>query len=558
MEIKNFEEICEIGHGGEATVYIQLRNSFPFFEKNFRTKRDFIVSFRVLHKGDVSSNELLFNKSFNEFLRHLIAKKFDDYFLRKGFYRYPHISRLLGFDKDGYYYEFVYGLEGYYPLYFDDEFMNWNPVVLYDEKISSSLFHEVGIFLFQDIIEPTSNYVKNIIIEEIGISLMPEKISNLWKRIDFGVKSIKFDYEKIRNYIKKNERDLIEILSKERVEMLLLSLDFLLKKEGLNTFNEEKFERLKYLIELFLKSTFDHMGVIEENPESFFMFRKEKRYKKLKINFIKSKNKIENFEDQIFNKRIFENDNFIFELVLSSNIPSIDGVIITHSNVPIAKIFYKNKTSGIKVFLLYFLLKKFEDYFITKGYYSFPHIPRPIGFKENYILYEFPFGKQIVKKIFIEEKKVDDLEVFYNLLLNTGIDILKNITFFKDKINNEEFAYEFFVSQPEHTISNKISRMWQRGIFTDEDLLIDYDKIEKYLLKNKEDLNKNLTKGRYETMILAIRYLKGKLKKGEFDNLKKGILKFRISSLRHYTPKYVILVSDTLLTYFSTGIKHEL
>jgi len=37
---------------------------------------------------------------------------------------------LLGFDINGYYYEFVYGLEGYYPLYFDDKDMNWNPVTL--------------------------------------------------------------------------------------------------------------------------------------------------------------------------------------------------------------------------------------------------------------------------------------------------------------------------------------------------------------------------------------------------------------------------------------------
>jgi len=549
MEVKDFEEICEIGHGGEATVYIQLRNSFPFFEKKFRTKRDFIVSFRVLHKGNVSSNELLFNRSFNEFLRHLLAKKFDDYFLRKNLYHYPHIPRLLGFDKDGYYYEFVYGLEGYYPLYFDDVVMNWNPLILNDESISSSLFHEVGIFLFQDIIEPTSNYVKNIIVEEPEISLMPEKISNLWKRIDFGVKSIKFDYEKIRNYIKKNEKNLIEILSKERVEMLLISLDFLLKKQESKIFNKEKFDRLKYLIELFLKSTFDHMGVIEENPKNFFILRNEKRYKKLKINFVKSKNKIENLENHMFNKKILENDKFIFELFLSSYIPSIDGVIITHSNVPMAKIFYKNKTSGIRIFLLHFLLKKFEDYFITKGYYSFPHIPRPLGFTKNYILYEFLFGRQVIKKIFIEDKKVNDLEIVYNLFLNSGIDILKNISFYKDKIHNEEFAFEFFVSQPEHTISDKISRMWERGIFTDEDLLIDYDKMEKYLLKNKEDLNKNLTKGRYETMILAIKYLKGKLEKGEFDVLKKGILEFRISSLRHYNPKEI---------YISKGEKNEI
>ena len=542
MKSSEIEDICEIGHGGEATVYIQLRRSFPFFDKIFQTKRDFVVSFRVLHKGDISSKELLFKKSFSEFLRHLLAKKFDDYFLRKGYYKYPHIPRLLGFDTNGYYYEFVYGLEGYFPLYFDEELMDWMPINLYDERISSSLFYEVGIYLLQDIVEPTSNYVKNLIIEEPEISLMPDKISNLWKRIDYGVKSIRFDYEKIKIYIKRYERDMIDILSKERVEMLLLSLDFLLKNKDFEKFNKEKFDRLKYLIELFLKSTFDHMGVVEENPKKILELKKEKRYKKLKIKKVVLKKEKYIFSNKIFNKKIFENEKFSFELILSYEIPSIDGIIITHSDVPMAKISYKDETSGIRIFLIHFLLKKLEDYFITIGNYSFPHIPRPLGFKKDSIYYEFPFGKQILKKFFIEEKKIDDLDIFYKLFKNIGVDFLKNIKFIENKIDREEFAFEFFVTQPEHTIREKISRMWIRGIFTEDDLSIDYDKMEKFILNNKEILDKNLTKGRYETMVLAMKYLKDKLNKSEFTKLKNGILKFRISSLRHYNPKEIYLL----------------
>ncbi|MGQ9845021.1 MAG: hypothetical protein ACUVQN_02275 [Caldisericia bacterium] len=547
MGIFEVENICEIGHGGEATVYIQLRRAFPFFDKTFKTKRDFITSFRVLHKGDFSTSDLIFTRSFSEFLRHLIAKKFDDYFLRKGYYKYPHIPRLLGFDEQGYYYEFVYGLEGFYPLYFDEEFMDWKPITLYDERISSSLFYEVGIYLLQDIVEPTSNYVKNIIIEEPKISLMPETISNLWKRIDFGLKSIKFDYENIKKYIKKNEKDMIEILSKERVEMVLLSLDFLLKKGAFEIFNQEKFNRLKYLIELFLKSTFDHMGVVEENLEKIVLLKKEKRYKKLKIKKIRLKRRYI-FSNKIFAKKIFENKKYSFEMILTSEIPSIDGIIVTHSDVPLAKITYKDKSWGIRMFLIHFLLKKFEDFFISIGNYSFPHIPRPLGFEKDCIYYEFPFGNQILKKSFLEEKKVDDLEIFYNIFIKIGIDFLKNITYFKDKISNEDIAFEFFILQPEHTTREKISRMWLRGIFTEDDLILDFEKIEKFIIMNKEVLDKNLTKGRYETMVLVMKYLKGNLNKDEFKRLKNGILRFRISSLRHYTLQNVILVSDTKLT----------
>lgn len=546
MENALFEEICEIGHGGEATVYLHLRRGFPFFDKIFKTKRDFLVSYRVLHKGEKIPKEVLFERSFNEFLRHLIAKKFDDYFLRKGLYRYPHVPRLLGFDINGYYYEFVYGLEGFYPLYFDDKEKIFMPVKLLDERVASSLFYEVGIYLLQDIVEPTSNYVKNIIVEEPKVSLMPEEISNLWKRIDFGVKSIKFDYEKIRNYIKRNEEDLIKYLTKERVEMLLLSLEYLMKNRNFFNFGEKKFEKLKKLIELFLKSTLDHMGVVEENLSKIFTFKKSKRYKKLKIEFKRVKETLNLRET--FRKKIFENDNFIFELLLTSDIPSIDGVIITHGDVPLGRVFYKDGTDGFKMFLIHFIIKKLEDFFISLNYYSFPHILRPLGSYENYLLFEFPFGKQILKKDFLEKRKVDDLDIVYKLFFDAGFDLTKKVSFFEDKITKDRIAFEYFVSQPENTIYDKISRMWQRAIFSQLDIEIDFNKLKNFLLDNKEKLIKNLTKGRFETMLLSLKYLTYGLNKKEFNKLKKGIQKFRISSLRHYTPKEVILVSDTILT----------
>ncbi|MBP7140187.1 MAG: hypothetical protein KBA47_04570, partial [Caldisericia bacterium] len=168
-------------------------------------------------------------------------------------------------------------------------------------------------------------------------------------------------------------------------------------------------------------------------------------------------------------------------------------------------------------------------------------IPRPLGYWENHLLYEFPFGKQILKKTFIDNKKVDDLENVYNLFFNIGIDFMKNLSYFEDKIKKEKVAFEFFVSQPENSILEKFSRMWQRAIFTEEDLYIDYDKIEKFLFLNKEIVNKNLSKGRYETMVLAVKYLKNEIDESEFKRLKNGILKFRISSLRHYDPKEIYI-----------------
>ncbi|MDI6860984.1 MAG: hypothetical protein QMD25_03090 [Caldisericia bacterium] len=536
------QRITEIGHGGEATVYLELRRSFPFFEKNFYTKRDFLTSYRVLHKGDIISKELLFKKSFSEFLRHLIAKKLDDYFLRKELYKFPHIPRLLGFDTFGYYYEFVWGLEGYYPLYFDEELFTYLPVKLLDEDEARRCFHEAGIYIFQDIVEPTSNYVKNLIIEEPEISILPNVISNLWKRIDFGVKSIKFDYFKINDYFKRNKKDLIKFLGKKRFSLINLANLYLILNGDEKKFNQKNFNKLKKLIEPFLKSTLDHMEVIEEVPTKFGKRFKEIRGKVLKVKKIKEKKSFE--KKEFYSKIIFEEADIKFNLSITNRLKSFDGIIETKHVVPLGKVIFENKEKGIKTFLLNFLIKKFEDFFITLEYYTFPHIPRPFGAFENIFIFEYPFGKRILKENFINSFLVEDLKVFYEKFLEIGIDLLKKENFYIK--NNERFSKNIFILQPPHTVLEKVSRMWTYCIFSFDQIEIDYNKLYDYLIKNERVLRKNLKKGRYETMILSIKYLLEGLNKKEFRKLKEGILNFRISSLRHYSPYEVIILKEEL------------
>lgn len=528
------DRIAEIGHGGEATVFLELRRIFPFFEKNFYTKRDFVVSYRVLHKGDTISKELLFKRSFLEFLRHLIAKKLDDFFLRKGLYKFPHIPRLLGFDTFGYYYEYVWGIEGYFPLYFDEELSTYLPVNLYEENEAKNLFHNAGIYIFQDIVEPTSNYVKNLIIEEPEIPLLPQEISNLWKRIDFGVKSIRFDYFKIENYLNENREELIKYLGIKRYKLISLANKFLILNGDENKFGDRSFKKLKKLIEPFLKSTLDHMGLVEEIPTKFGKSYKEIRGKIIRVKRIKDLKSFE--EKEIYYKKIFEEENFKFNLSITNTVQSFDGMIKTKHVVPLGKVIYNNEEHSIKTFLINFLMKKFEDYFITNKYYTFPHLPRPFGAIKNTFSFEYPFGKRVIKENFIKNFLVEDLRVFYDKFLEIGIDFLKN----------EKIFSNIFVSQPQHTIFDHVSRMWTLCIFSTLQIEIDYNKVYDYLVKNKVVLKKNLTKGRYETMILATKYLKEGLNKEEYRKLKEGILSFRISSLRHYSPYEVHILKEEL------------
>ncbi len=528
------DRIAEIGHGGEATVFLELRRSFPFFEKNFYTRRDFVTSYRVLHKGDTISKDLLFKRSFLEFLRHLIAKKLDDCFLRKGLYKFPHIPRLLGFDTYGYYYEYVWGIEGYFPLYFDEELSTYLPVNLFEENQAKNLFHNAGIYIFQDIVEPTSNYVKNLIIEEPEIPLLPQEISNLWKRIDFGVKSIRFDYFKIEIYLKEKRDELIKYLGKKRYKLISLANQFLILNGDENKFGERNLNKLKKLIEPFLKSTLDHMGLIEEIPTKFGISYKEIRGKIIKVKRIKD---LKSFEDkEIYSKKIFEEENFIFNLLITNTVQSFDGMIKTKHVVPLGRVIYNNEEYSIKTFLINFLIKKLEDFFITNKYYTFPHLPRPFGAIRNTFSFEYPFGKRVIKENFVKNFLIEDLKIFYDKFLEIGIDFLKN----------EKIFSNIFVSQPQHTIFDRVSRMWTLCIFSPLQIEIDYNKVYDYLVKNKVVLKKNLSKGRYETMVIATKFLKEGLNKKEYRKLKEGILSFRISSLRHYSPYEVHILKEEL------------
>jgi hypothetical protein len=130
------ETICEDGAGGSATVYIQLRNSFPGLGGTITTEQDFVVAYRLpsgtglepLREHDQSQHfdpsglDMQAAESLHTFLRHALVKKLDDYFFRTGRYKFAHIPRPLGSTgAGGYVYEWVHGSEGFYTEYYDEE-----------------------------------------------------------------------------------------------------------------------------------------------------------------------------------------------------------------------------------------------------------------------------------------------------------------------------------------------------------------------------------------------------------------------------------------------------
>lgn len=79
------EFICSGGSGSEAEIYIELRSVFPGIGDLIRT----FQAIAVAHRKEYNQTINIGNRMF---LKHTIIKKLEDYFFRKGVYRYAHVA----------------------------------------------------------------------------------------------------------------------------------------------------------------------------------------------------------------------------------------------------------------------------------------------------------------------------------------------------------------------------------------------------------------------------------------------------------------------------------
>ncbi len=544
------ETICQGGIGGSAKVYIQLRNNFPGPGGMVTTEQDFVVAYRVplsIELSDLPTVESMSKdlklktieskRAFEVFLRHVIIKKFDDYFFRKGLYKFAHIPRPLGStDFGGYMYEWVHGNEGFYSEYYDEN-LNMNVPVEIDEwNIVSKCFYEAGISIFHDITDALDGrYTKNIIVQEPYLESYPTRITKLWKRIDFGPESLPIDFNKLSSYISRNWDSLNTYLRPKRVKMINLIVEYF--KKGRKLEHWEKQKRLKKLLRDFRIATAEHMGV--QGISSM------KELKKCKVRVIKSK-KSKLPPEKSFTKLISKSDNSIFELEIRSGFKSIDGIIYTLQEIPVGKITPINEKDydiGFRLFLRHFIAKKLENAFISEGRYTYAHISRPLGSDGQSYYYDWAWGEKRCLKQLLELNKpsnkkegLDQWFEFVNYFIEAGIDFKSRMDYVSPSYEPEKrYAKNIIVRQPYSKVEHiYISRLWKRVNFHERSTIFDYNKLQNYLTRNKRYLKKYLTKGRYETMLLATKYLMGeKLSSKEYLLLKDGIHSYRVSALRH-------------------------
>jgi len=237
------------GQGSEADIEIELRTEFPGIGGTIYTyqaiptalRREFNLRPNVGHRG---------------FLKHAILKKLEDYFFIKGKYGYAHITRPLGSTEEAYIYEWAFGLDGF-PWYYADE-QGEVPIDLDEWDRFLEVFREAGIDLQRDCTDSDDGRISQNIVHELhGIHSLRSQLNCLWKRIDFGDRSVRIDYERLARFLKEKEHELRETLSYGRYELIELALRYLVEGEGIG---ERALGRLEVLALDYRLSTLRHLN----------------------------------------------------------------------------------------------------------------------------------------------------------------------------------------------------------------------------------------------------------------------------------------------------------
>jgi hypothetical protein len=200
------------------------------------------------------------------FFRHAVIKKLEDYFFKIGLCGYAHVTRPLGSTEESYIYEWAFGIDGF----------PWEYVELEGEKIHIHLdewdqfvaaFSAAGIDMSMDCTDPDDGRIsKNIVHQLAKPHVYQPRLNRIWKRVDFGERSARFDYDKLSKYLADNQEDLRMALKAGRFEFLQLASMYL---DPTHIISERDLGRLEQLTLEYRISTLSHLNTrgVEGSPE---------------------------------------------------------------------------------------------------------------------------------------------------------------------------------------------------------------------------------------------------------------------------------------------------
>ncbi|MDO8494938.1 MAG: hypothetical protein Q7S32_00220 [bacterium] len=241
------------GMGGEARVMVQSRNIFPGLGGDIKSKQAVACALREEFFTDPDEGQRLF-------LKHVLIKKLDDYFLRIGAYNFPHVARPLGSMvaegevRESYLYEWVFGQEAF-PWECQNTTGGHDMVTLEEWSEFSRHFREAGINMEIDITDPDNGRISKNVIHQLCHLDDNLCLSAFWKRIDFGDNSIQIDYPKVKRFLDKNIRDLIDVLGLDRFRLIFLAEAYLANEIKLT---EEEMDELVSMARKYRLSTLRH------------------------------------------------------------------------------------------------------------------------------------------------------------------------------------------------------------------------------------------------------------------------------------------------------------
>lgn len=251
------EYVREGGFGSEAAVTVYLLNKLPGIGGTIRTHEGVVTAVRVEHNPAPGGGHLMF-------LRHMLIKKFEDYFFREQIYGYAHIPRPLGsISRQGEnpieacLYEWAFGNEGF-PWEISEYGGDKAPVRLRDWNQFVDHFHQAGIDLGADVTEPDDAKVSKNIIHQFPFDYPHDgDLSPIWKRIDFGPASAPMDYGKLMRFLVDNRTPLTNVLRGERYRMMVLAAKYL-DWSTRPTFSDYEFGELETLVGYYRLSSLQH------------------------------------------------------------------------------------------------------------------------------------------------------------------------------------------------------------------------------------------------------------------------------------------------------------
>lgn len=252
--------VCEGGSGDEANITVQLRTKFPGIGGAVFTYQALPVALRTDFDYSPQIGHRIFYK-------HAVIKKLEDYFFMKGAYRFPHITRPLGSTDESYIYEWAFGVEGF-PWEFVDAEGTRIYLDLEEWDRFIGVFNDAGIDLAVDASDPNDGRISKNIIHQLCLPQIgnASSLNRIWKRVDFGDRSIRIDYDKLERYLSDNKEALAANLSAGRLDMIQLACQYLSPAHDIK---ERDLGRLEAMTLDYRTSTLAHLNTrgVETSPE---------------------------------------------------------------------------------------------------------------------------------------------------------------------------------------------------------------------------------------------------------------------------------------------------